>query len=223
MKKYFLCLIACFVLLSTFIPTSETSTPADIETKENEIGVYCLKCDKSSTIIDNADSDNKNPIKPDITNVPSSFSWIDYMGEDWTTPAKDQGNCGSCWDFAAIGGLECIISIREDCAGFDPDLSEQYVLSCLPRSGSCRGGNARVAYKYINQTDSRGNYCNGVVLESCMPYQADDDVDCSAKCSNWEEMLIPIIDYGYWSPMEVLRTENQLNQKLWNMGQLLQP
>ena len=79
MKKYFLCLIISFVLLSTFIPTSETSATTDIETKENEISMYCLKCDKSSTIIDNADSDNKNPIKPDIINVPSSFSWIDYI------------------------------------------------------------------------------------------------------------------------------------------------
>jgi C1A family cysteine protease len=200
MKKYFLCLIVSFVLLSTFIPISETSATTDLETKENEIRMHCLKCDKSPTIIDDADSDDKNPIKPDIINAPSSFSWLDYMGENWATPAKDQGNCGSCWDFAAIGGLECIISIRENCAGLDPDLSEQYVLSCLPRSGSCMGGNARLAYKYINRTDDKGNYCNGVVIESCMPYQADDEIECSDKCSNWEEMLIPILDYGYWYP-----------------------
>lgn len=139
--------------------------------------------------------------KPSITaDLPDYFSWKDFENEDWTTPAKDQGNCGSCWDFAAIGGLESIISIRENCAGLDPDLSEQYVLSCLPGSGSCRGGLARLAYKYINLTDRRGNYCNGVVLESCMPYQADDDVECSDKCDDWEDKLIPILDYGYWIP-----------------------
>jgi len=144
---------------------------------------------------------NESSSKPTITtDLPDYFSWKDFENEDWTTPAKDQGNCGSCWDFAAIGGLESIISIRENCAGLDPDLSEQYVLSCLSGAGSCSGGLARAAYFRINLTDRRGNYCNGVVLESCMPYQADDDIECSDKCDDWGEKLIPIIDYGYWYP-----------------------
>jgi C1A family cysteine protease len=150
-----------------------------------------------SAIPDQNALSSKPTVKADL---PDYFSWKDHDGQDWTTPAKDQGNCGSCWDFAAIGGLECIISIRENCAGLNPDLSEQYVLSCLPRTGSCGGGLARLAYKYINRTDERGNNCNGVVLESCMPYKANDDVDCADKCEDWNESLIPISDYGYWSP-----------------------
>ena len=55
--------------------------------------------------------------KPAIGNPPSYFSWMDYNG-DWTTPARYQGACGSCWDFAAVGALESVINIEEGIADF---------------------------------------------------------------------------------------------------------
>jgi len=134
---------------------------------------------------------------------PEYFSWRDYQGEDWTTPAKDQGSCGACSVFGAIGSLESVIKIREGYADFDPNLSEQYVLSCLreaadfPGIGICFGGSAANVFKYIMETTPEGNDCNGIILESCFPYQASDDVPCSDKCEDWQEYLVPIIDYGF--------------------------
>jgi len=138
--------------------------------------------------------------KPSIGNPPPSFSWLDYGGKDWTTPARYQGMCGSCWDFAAVGALESIINIREGMAELDADLSEQYILSCLPKSGSCKGGSPYLAFHYIKYTGSDGNNCNGIITEDCMPYQANDAIPCDAKCNDWEEKLVPIADYGYWIP-----------------------
>ena len=158
------------------------------------------------------DPKNASP-KPAIIDTPEHFSWKDYKGKDWTTPAKDQGDCGCCWDFAAIGALESIINIREGNAELDMDLSEQYILSCIPEAGSCWMGNyAYWAFCHMKNVLIDGNYYNGVVPESWFPYVGidsfgcdfydcdKDPVLCDDKCDNWIEELIPIKDYGYWIP-----------------------
>ncbi len=136
--------------------------------------------------------------KPIPKSTPDEFSWKNYNGKDWTTPAKHQGNCGSCWDFAALGVYESMIKIREDCADFNPDLSEQYLLSCINGAGSCHGGNAHRAFELLQATTPEGNYENGIIPESCQEYMADDSIPCSDKCDNWEDLLVPILDFGTW-------------------------
>jgi C1A family cysteine protease/PKD repeat protein len=141
---------------------------------------------------------NPNQLKPHkADDLPSSFSWTENDG-DWTSPVKNQGNCGSCWDFAAIGLIESLINIEENHPGLDPDLSEQYVLSCLSGAGSCNGGLSQKALELIISTKEKGNFYNGVPLESCMPYQADDTFPCENKCHDWIDYLVPLTDYGSW-------------------------
>ncbi len=108
---------------------------------------------------------------------------------DWTTPPKSQGGCGSCWDFAAMGALEAIINIRANNPDLDVDLSEQYMLSCPAGSGGCSGWNAYWAYSYMYRN-------GGAIPEDCFPYEANDAIQCSEKCSDWQNKLFPIISYG---------------------------
>jgi hypothetical protein len=132
-----------------------------------------------------------------VTDLPAEFNWKDINGGDWTTPAKNQGNCGSCWDFAALGALESRIKISENCSPFQPDLSEQYVLSCLPAAANnygqgCFGGTPYGPYYYILNTTEEGNNVNGIIPEWCFPYQASHTVPCDEKCEDWMDHLIPL-------------------------------
>ncbi len=129
--------------------------------------------------------------------LPAEFSWKDVGGVDWTTPAKHQGNCGSCWDFAALGALESRVKISEQCSLLQLDFSEQYVLSCLPAAANnygqgCYGGTPYGAYYYIMNTTEEGNNVNGIIPESCFLYQASHSVPCDEKCEDWMDHLVPI-------------------------------
>ncbi len=124
--------------------------------------------------------------------LPSQFSWTNFGG-DWTTPAKDQASCGSCWAFSALGAMEAAIDISSWNPNTNIDLSEQYILSCLGGAGSCSGGWMSDAIDYIQSTSSGqyGNSINGCPIESCMPYQAVDYIPCDDKCDDWDYMTSP--------------------------------
>jgi C1A family cysteine protease len=206
-KKTILALVLVFILLSTHV-TAFYNQQTKTDTS------YLIDSEKKSNIEDNLPNSNFIPIcqtmekeliitnsnypKPQINETPPSFSWKNNNG-DWTTKARYQGNCGSCWAFATNAIIESVINIKENNPDLDPDLSEQYILSCLPSAGSCEGGSTLRALENIIDADLRGNYCNGVPLESCMPYQGDDTVPCSDKCAGWNEKLVPILDYGNWN------------------------
>lgn len=131
-----------------------------------------------------------------LTETPSEFSWRNYQGKDLTTPAKNQGWCGSCWAFAAMGAIESIINIHEGFKDIDIDLSEQYMLSCVPAAGSCNGGTTASPFNFIINTSEEGNFLNGVIFEECLPYEAEDMIPCSQKTENWLETLVSLSGFG---------------------------
>jgi len=103
--------------------------------------------------------------------LPSYFDWMNKDEQDWMTPVKDQGGCGSCWAFSAVGTVEAVYNIRANNANLDPDLSEEYLVSDCTSAGTCCGGSKDSALTYIKD--------NGIPDESCMPY-----VDKNCKCNS---------------------------------------
>lgn len=106
---------------------------------------------------------------------PPRFDWRDSNG---VTPAKDQGSCGSCWDFCAVGALEAMVKIYGE---VELDLSEQQVLSCKTFGWGCDGAYSELAFQLFQNP--------GSAKEVCMPYQADDEVPCTqTSCEKWAKI-----------------------------------
>lgn len=92
----------------------------------------------------------------------------DARNDGIVTPAKDQGDCGSCWAFGSAGAMESHLLKK---FGFGPaDLSEQQLVSCdLSMLGCCGGSSAALRYW---ESD-------GPIYESCFPY-AESGTSCPA-------------------------------------------
>jgi len=228
MKKKVVGFVLFLLMMGTTVPliasSYDNNHPVLADENIQEEGCGCESDQTSSSQItlpdvpflnDSLEQSSKPSIADDL---PPYFSWKDIDGVDWTTTAKDQGNCGSCWDFAAIGALESIIQIREGCAGLNLDLSEQYVLSCLHAAGSCKGGWAYNAYRYIKLNTSQGNYCNGIIPEFCFPYQVNDDVPCANASPDWNTFLIPLSTFGRWVPDGNVEDRNAIKTQIMESG-----
>jgi len=115
---------------------------------------------------------------------PTRFDWRDSNG---VTPARDQGQCGSCWDFCAVGALEAMVKIYGE---VEMNLSEQQVLSCKTYGSGCDGAYPELAYQLFQYP--------GAAKEECMPYQADHWVPCThASCEKWAKI-------DSWTPVSHL-------------------
>ena len=143
-----------------------------------------------------------------LSTSPTLFDWRNYNGEDWVTPVKSQGSCGSCWAFSAVGTVEAKLNIDNNNSNLDYDLSEQELVSCA-NAGTCAdGGWNYKSFNYIRDT--------GIADEACFPYVADD-VACDL-CPNWKDRTVGITNHH-----KVTATQAALKQALLDYGPLSVP
>ncbi len=116
----------------------------------------------------------------------ASLDWRNYGGNNYVTPVRNQGSCGSCWAFATAASLESSTNIKQNTPGYDLNLAEQILVSCSG-AGSCSGGTVSGASNYIKST--------GLPFETAYPYTGTNGT-CSSATSGWQLNTYRI---GSWS------------------------
>lgn len=139
--------------------------------------------------------------------APTTFTWQTAHGENWMTSVKNQGQCGSCWDFSGIGTMEARINVYFN-RHLNVDLSEQILLSCY-KVGGCGGGQPTTVF------DAAISGVLGIVPESCLPYTARDDTACNL-CANWENLSWRV--NGSTEDIQSYLGTNASQQKLYEYG-----
>ncbi|XP_016437926.2 senescence-specific cysteine protease SAG39 [Nicotiana tabacum] len=99
----------------------------------------------------------------DLTDdMPSNLDWREKGA---VTEVKQQGHCGCCWAFSAVGALEGAYQIA---TGQKVELSEQELLDCTTNNNGCNGGFMTNAFEFIIQN-------GGISTESDYPYETQQD------------------------------------------------
>jgi C1A family cysteine protease len=155
---------------------------------------------RSGTILRSPTPEERMSVPVGLT--PPAFDWRQKDGADWTSPIRDQGACGSCWDFSAIGVFEALLNIGAANPAYDVNLSEQYILSCCPDCGSCQGGWPSMALEFCRTT--------GAVTEACLPYSANDTVPCGSACVETPQQI------GAWGYLSA--DVSQIKQAIYSYG-----
>ena len=126
-----------------------------------------------------------------------NFSWVD---EDRVHSVKNQGSCGSCWAFSAIGATESAIAIASKSS--PPSLSEQQLVDCDGQSDGCQGGLMDFGFDYEEE--------HPMCTEAEYPYKGKDTSCSDTICAN---QTFKVVNYTDVTPNSKSAMKTALTQQ----------
>jgi len=111
---------------------------------------------------------------PPAFTEPDSVDWVTKGG---VTSVKNQGTCGSCWTFSAVGALEGAMAVGGRKL---VDLSMQHILACDKGGMGCKGGQMDQAFDWVEKNgipslknepylckEGSASECTGMTCSAC--------------------------------------------------------
>lgn len=115
----------------------------------------------------------------ELSKLPKSWDWREHSA---VTSVKNQGMCGSCWAFSAVGAVEGLWAIT---TGKLISLSEEEIVQCnFSDDFGCNGGEMQNAFKWIAE--------NGIDKYSAYNYTSGDGFTGSCKNNKIKEHVASI-------------------------------
>ena len=105
---------------------------------------------------------------------------VDWRDKGAVSPVKNQGNCGSCWAFSAVGIMESWSLMK----GKSVNLSEQQLVDCSRKYGNqgCNGGFNYQGLAYVKD--------HGITSTSSYPYVAHNQ-GCKVDGGDFKITRVP--------------------------------
>lgn len=135
----------------------------------------------------NKPDDNEPIVLQTYHDLPQANANVDWRG-NCTTAVKDQGQCGSCWAFAATETMESDFCLN---GGSLDILAPQQLVDCSTANYGCNGGWQQKGWDYYQTA--------GCELETDYPYTARDGT-CKYNSSLGKVMTQSPTDYHNVSP-----------------------
>lgn len=155
-----------------FIEHMETVAELQIANPLSEFGVtkFSDLTEEEFKVYHNSEayysSMNQNVEREPVPPLPFVADAVDWREKGAVTGVKDQGHCGSCWAFSAIGNIEGKWAIAGNKL---IGLSEQELVSCDYTSSGCQGGLMDSAFKWL-MSDRKGT----LMADTNYPYLSSD-------------------------------------------------
>jgi parallel beta-helix repeat protein len=130
----------------------------------------------------------KNQTTENTLVLPSSFSWRDINGVDFTTPIRNQTPYPSCESFALTAAVETMVQYKVGFP-FNCDLSEAHLFFFS-------GGN--IIWGSYPENDTKFLKEHGIPDEACWPYPKDKyQYPLNTTSPDWQNRTVKITDWSY--------------------------
>jgi C1A family cysteine protease len=122
--------------------------------------------------------------------APVAFDLRNVAGVNYSTPIKDQGNCGSCVAFGTVASLEGVTRYTRRTPNLPIDLSEAHLFYCWGASAGARCNTGWWPDQALNAARD-----HGIAFEDYFPYTPGDQA-CAVN-ADWPNHMVKAGSWQY--------------------------